>query len=115
MQSFNPELKVGMPAMVIGVLHPQNSHLIGKMVVVEALFSIGEIMPESYCSDSWIASGRKYNPFKKNVAIVEGCHINPAMKEPFALFDQKNLMPLPPLDDDAIIFANEEEKELVKC
>lgn len=111
MQSFNPELKVGMPAMVIGCAKPENRHVIGKMVTVEALFKQGDKVPAEFLS---IHAGPT-QAFLSDVAIVSGIHVNRALIENHAVINVKYLMPLPPLDDDVIIEATEKPKETVKC
>lgn len=108
MQSFNPELKVGMQAMVINVHHPENTHLIGKLVMVEALLSVGESVQE------WYDSAYTVLPLKFNMAIVTGVGTGKHHKDGYATFKQIYLMPLPPLDDDAIIEATQ-TKETAKC
>ena len=115
MQSFNPELKVGMQAMVIGCKQPQNSWVIGKMVIIEALHVKGGQTPDEFVSDLFKASGQAKGGYASNVAIVRGIHTNPAIIENHAVINQMYLMPLPPLDDDAIIFADEQTKETSKC
>lgn len=109
MESFNPQLQIGMQAMVINVHHEKNSHLIGKMVTVEAL------------CDSGMVPGEWFNPVFENrkaefaLALVSGLGTAGGHKADCATIQQRHLMPLPPLDDDAIIFANENTKELEKC
>jgi hypothetical protein len=115
MQSFNPELKVGMPAMIIGCKQPKNSWVIGKMVTIEALCEKGEAVAEPFQSEQWKATGYEGGTFISDVAIVRGIHTNPAIIDDHAVINVTYLMPLPPLDDDAIIFANENVKETSKC
>ena len=108
MQGFNPELKVGIPAMVVGVRDPKNSHIIGKMVVIEALCDAGLVPPEWY--DPVFVKDTDYS-----LALVTGLGDRRGHRKSCSTIQQRHLMPLPPLDDDAIIFANENEKETEKC
>ncbi len=116
MKSFNPELKVGMQAMVIGCKQPKNSWIIGKVVTIEALCVIGESVPDEFRS----ALAQQTPPesrgkFVIDVAIVSGYHTNPSMAENHGISDRKYLMPLPPLDDDVIVESTETPKETSKC
>jgi NDP-sugar pyrophosphorylase family protein len=115
MQSFNPELKVGMLAMIIGCKQPKNSWVIGKMVTIEALHQAGESVPYAFLTEEFKAGNSDRSPFQSNCAIVRGIHVNTSIIEDHAVINQVYLMPLPPLDDDAIIFANENVKETEKC
>jgi hypothetical protein len=109
MESFNPELKVGMQAMIVGVAMPENAGHIGKMVTIAALCDIGESVQE------WYDDNYNVLPLKYAMAIITGIGTGPHHKVGYATIQQKYLMPLPPLDDDAIIFANENVKETSKC
>lgn len=115
MQGFNRELKVGMQAMIVGCKQPKNSWIIGKMVIIESLHEKGEKVPDEFLSDDFKSSGNDHSAFLSNVAIVRGVHMNTSIIEDHAVINQAYLMPLPPLDDDAIIFANENVKEAEKC
>lgn len=115
MQSFNQELEIGMMALIVGCKQPKNVWVIGRMVTIESLHQKGEQVPDQFLSDSFKGSGKGKTVFETNVAIVRGIHTNVSILEDHAVIDQKYLMPLPPLDDDAIIFANENTKELEKC
>lgn len=108
MEGFSGKLEVGQMAMVVGCRDPRNSHVIGKIVTIEGLCDIGPVPPE------W------YNPvFEKdtdiNLALVTGLGSRGGHRENCSTIQQRHLMPLPPLDDDAIIFANENVKETEKC
>jgi NDP-sugar pyrophosphorylase family protein len=115
MQSFNSKLEVGMQAMVIGCKQPKNSWVIGKMVTIEALCQKGENVPDEFLSEQFKAEDSDRTPFLSNVAIVRGIHVNTSILFNHAVINEMYLMPLPPLDDDAIIFANENVKETEKC
>lgn len=115
MQGFNPELKIGMQAMIIGCKQPKNTWVIGKMVTIESLHVVGEQVPDQYLSDSFKENQQSKGSFTVNVAIVSGVHTNESLLENHAVINQAYLMPLPPLDDDAIIFADENVKETEKC
>lgn len=106
--SFNPELKVGMQAMVIGVHQPKNSHMIGKVVTVEGLADIGEVR------DEWFTEMFHGVALKHVVALVTGLGKTHGFIGECSLIQQKYLMPLPPLDDDVIIEATQ-IKETAKC
>lgn len=114
MQGFNPELKVGMLAMIIGCKQPKNTWVIGKMVTIEALHESGENVPDEFLTKEFKAGGNDRSPFLSNVAIVRGIHVNTSIIEDHAVVSQMYLMPLPPLDDDVIIEATQ-TKETAKC
>lgn len=119
MQSFNPELKVGMLAMIIGCSKPENTYLIGTMVTVEAIMEMGETFPDQYLSqkakDALVQGRIKWTPFKRQTILVSGVNTHWTVKENHASFNPIHLMPLPPLDDDVIIEATETPKETSKC
>jgi len=110
-EPFNQELKVGDPAMIIGCRNPENSHVIGKMVVIEALVEAGKCLPPEFTALGFVAG----HISTERMAIVSGIHTHYLLIENHANIAAKYLMPLPPLDDDAIIFANENVKETEKC
>lgn len=109
MQSFNPELKVGMQAMVIGVRHEKNAGIIGKIVTIEDLCGAGHV------PDGWYEPQFTGKQAESPWALVTGIGHSGGHRRGCATIKQKYLMPLPPLDDDAIIFANENVKETSKC
>lgn len=113
---MNPELKVGMLAMIIGCKQPRNSWIIGRIVTVEALFRIGECVPEQYRSEFGIQHDPEVRgAFKVDVAIVSGYNVSPLIIDNHGVIGQRHLMPLPPLDDDAKLFNTETPKETEKC
>lgn len=109
MQGFNPELKIGMQAMIINVTQPQNAHLIGTMVTIEDLRGVGESVQQ------WYEDIYTVLPLKVDMAIVTGIGTGKHHKEGYSTIQQRHLMPLPPLDDDVIILATEKPKETEKC
>lgn len=111
MQGFNPELKIGMQAMIIGVRNPDNAWAIGKLVVIEAFVEVGECLPPEFTAQGFASTHK--NPEK--MAIVSGVHTHYLVIENHANINIKYLMPLPPLDDDVIIEATQKPKELAKC
>jgi hypothetical protein len=115
MESFNSKLEVGMQAMIIGCKQSKNSWVIGKMVTIEALHQKGESVPDQFLTEECKAATSERHPFLSACAIVRGIHVNNVIIEDHAVINQVYLMPLPPLDDDAIIFANENVKETEKC
>lgn len=109
---MNSELKVGMKALVIGCKHPKNSWIIGRMVTIEALCVMGESVPDEFRSPmAQLTPPDRRGKFVVDVAIVSGYHTNAHMAENHGISDQKYLMPLPPLDDDASIFHTETPTE----
>lgn len=113
---MNPELKVGMPAMIIGCKYPRNSWIIGRVVTIEALFRVGECVPDQYRSEfakEFPCESR--GSFKVDVAIVSGYNVSPFLIENHGVIGQRHLMPLPPLDDDAKLLDTETPKETEKC
>lgn len=122
MQSFNSELKVGMQDMIIGTGNPKNSWLIGSVVTVEEFWKVGQDVTDAYIGVR--EAGFNVVASDKCIALVlvSGCNRtgttasgNFHMKAGFANLQEKNLMPLPPLDDDAIIESTETPKETSKC
>jgi hypothetical protein len=109
MQSFNPELKIGQLAMIINTTQQKNVHLLGSIVTIEAFIEPGTIIPEQYTT----REAKSSTTYKR--AVVSGIHTEPVLIANHASLNIKHLMPLPPLDDDAIIFANENVKETSKC
>lgn len=109
MQGFNPELKIGMQAMIIGTHQPKNSHVIGKMVTIEGLGDAGELR------DEWFNEIYVGIPLPRPLALISGIGTGAGIVDGHSTIQQKYLMPLPPLDDDDMIFANENTKELEKC
>lgn len=108
MQSFNPELKVGDLAMIINTTQQKNAHLLGAVVMIEAFIAPGTIIPEQYTT----REAKSSTEYKR--AVVSGVHTEALLIANHATLNIKHLMPLPPLDDDATIFANENEKEAVQ-
>lgn len=109
MQGFNPELKVGMQAMIIGTHQPKNSHVIGKMVTIEGLGNIGELR------DEWFNEIYIGTPLPRPLALISGIGTGAGIIDGHSTIQQKYLMPLPPLDDDVIVEATQKPKETAKC
>lgn len=109
MQSFNPELKVGMQAMIVGTRLPEHSHHIGKIVTIEDLADAGEV------KDAWFTPNHYNTTLSVSLALISGIGKTVGINGNMSTIQQKNLMPLPPLDDDDMIFANENVKETEKC
>lgn len=108
MHSFNPELKVGMLAMVINVRLPEHVVHIGKTVLIEDLADAGEI------KNDWYASEYQGIKLAVPLALISGLGKTPGVNGNMSTIQQKHLMPLPPLDDDVIIEATQ-TKETAKC
>jgi hypothetical protein len=112
MQSFGGKLEIGMLAMVVNTCLEANKHLIGSVVTVEGFMEIGEILPAQFC-----VPGRR-SSFKatERMVVASGCTSHVAVViENHACFDERHLMPLPPLDDDVIIESTEKPKETATC
>lgn len=107
--SFNPELKVGMLAMVINVRMPEHTRHIGKTVMIEDLADVGEI------KDSWFTDEYQGRKLGASLALISGLGKTQGVNGNMSTIQQKHLMPLPPLDDDVIIEATQKPKETVKC
>lgn len=116
------KLEIGMPALIIGVGAPENSWVIGSVVTVEGFWKVGQDVSDAYIgvkeSGSSVVVGNKCVA----LVLVSGCKRTGRtmsgefyMPAGFANLQEKNLMPLPPLDDDAIIEATEKLKETEKC
>jgi hypothetical protein len=112
MQGFNPELKVGMQAMIIGVRYPENAHKIGKVVTIEGLGSIGDV-------PGWYSQPYSETKLTFDLALVSGIGPTPGILNGMSSIQQKYLMPLPPLDDDNFETdaskSTKQPKEAVKC
>lgn len=119
---MNPELKVGMPAMIIGCRHPENSYLIGTVVMIEEIWEPGMDVTRWYIG---AAENRCRITVKDTTLaniLVSECKRTAhdatqtfSMPNGYANLSPKYLMPLPPLDDDAIILHTETPKETEKC
>lgn len=112
MQGFNPELQVGMLAMIVGVKHQENAHKIGQTVVIEGLANVGEVR------DDWFTEIHMGVALQHNLALVSGIGPTPGIVGGFSLIRQKYLMPLPPLEDPSIddcTFTPIVQKENAKC
>lgn len=112
MESFNTELKIGMQAMIVGCTHPENTHLIGKMVTVEAFVEAGQLIPRQYTTiDVGADSSCSYQR-----SIVSGVNTTRILIANHASLNSKHLMPLPPLDDENFEESKSIEiKETAKC
>lgn len=104
MEMFNDKIEVGMQAMIIGTRFPENSHLIGKIVVVECLTHKGEIMPQQF-----VVQDLEGLESKIEGAIVFSQDIKlKGMHPGYSHINRKYLMPLPPLKES----ERQKEKEL---
>lgn len=111
---MNPELKVGMLAMVVGCRKPKNLNKIGKIVELEYEVPVSSFteIPSKYIIEGIRLAG----PMTSACWVVKGTDSHSgAYKEGFACFEARHLMPLPPLDDDAKLFNTETPKETEKC
>lgn len=107
---MNSELKVGMPAMIVGCLNPENSYKIGKVVELVYCIPISDftILPKEFLIEGINVAG----PLDNESWIVKGVDSHSEIyKEGYACFAAKHLMPLPPLDDDAKLLDTETPKE----
>lgn len=116
------KLEIGMPAMIIGTGSPENSWLIGSVVTVEGFWKMGQDVTDVYLGVREAGLTVEVGPKCIAYVLVSGCKRTGKtksgdfkMRPGFANIQEKNLMPLPPLDDDAIIEATEKTKETEKC
>ena len=116
------KLEIGMPALIIGVGAPENSWLIGSVVTVEGFWKVGQDVTDVYLGVREAGHSIVVREKCIGLVLVSGCKRtgrtqteNFCMSPGFANLQEKNLMPLPPLDDDAIIEATEKTKETEKC
>jgi hypothetical protein len=93
------KLEVGQQALIIGCRDPKNSWVIGKVVVIRALLSIGEAIPDDLLVPPYVGSDLIC---KCDGAIVEGLTFTPALIADHTLINVKHLMPLPPLKEKQI-------------
>jgi hypothetical protein len=109
MKLFNSMLDVGMKAMIIGVRLPENSHLIGKVVTVECFLKGGELIPAEFVE--------KFGSVKVwdkpcNYVVVSGLSCKKEhWRTGYRMLDPKNLMPLPPLEDDEFQESSQQPKK----
>lgn len=112
METFNNKLEVGMLAMVIGVNKPENTHLIGSVVTVEGFTKPGDDVKRFFD----IPDDIELAPVKIHSVVVSNCNVTGStvaktysMLAGHAFFDEKHLMPLPPLKEE------QRQKELELC
>lgn len=104
MEMFNDKIEVGMQAMIIGTRFPHNSHLIGKIVTVEVLTHVGQVVPKQF-----ILGDLEGIQSKIEGAFVFSPDIKfSGMKPGYSHLNRKYLMPLPPLKES----EQQKEKEL---
>lgn len=107
---FNDKLEVGQPAMIINTRLPENSWLIGSVVTVEGFIEVGDDISHLFkLPDDTLGTT------KLKSVLVSGCKLTGKtvsgefqMKNGYALFNSKNLMPIPKLKESEI----QKEKEL---
>lgn len=118
---FKGELVIGQPAMIINVRQSVNSHMIGQVVIVESVMKAGDDISELFigAKEAGVVIRARNEPFP--VVAVSGSTRTAktndgrfSMRSGWTNFDMKNLMPLPPLDDeqdceDAVINENKLE------
>lgn len=108
---FNRTLEVGQPALVIGTRIPENSWLIGSVVIVEAFTRAGEDVGRFF----ELPDNVRLAPTKTDSVLVSECKKTGktkceqySMKAGYTFFSEKYLMPIPKLKDKEI----QKEKEL---
>lgn len=112
MKTFNNQLEIGKPAMIINTRLPENLFLVGGIVTVEEFASVGSDVSKYFDLSNGSTMNKNKHP---NLVVVSGCKLtgkseggNISMLPSYALFSAKNLMPLPPLEEKEI----QKEKEL---
>lgn len=116
MEMFKNELTVGGKAIVIGVVHAENSHLIGKVVTVEQLnndeppsdFYLSEYGFEMIAEYTWKHFAYKNSAVVAIDAIDTPEARNKFFKKGYRQFDQNHLMPINP---DATMIEEFEKEE----
>lgn len=112
---FDNRLEVGQLAVIINTAFPENRHLIGTVVKVEAFWQQGQDVTEFF--PEAIGSGFTIIAQVGTIAmvVVSGCNYTArtgdhkfSMKSGWTNFNRANLMPLPPLDET----ETQKEKEL---
>lgn len=108
---FNDKIEVGRPAMIINTRLPENYWLIGSVVTVEGFIEVGDDISHLF----ELPDGFTLGATKLKSVLVSGCKrtgqtVNGdfQMKKGYALFNSKNLMPIPKLKESEI----QKEKEL---
>lgn len=105
MEGFNSKIEPGMQAMIIGTRLPENSHLIGRIVVVEALTQVGVGIPNQFIDKEFF--DEVVSKVEGAVAYMSGLKVR-GMETDYMHIAQKYLMPLPPLEEEEL----QKEKEL---
>lgn len=107
MEGFNNKIQVNQLAMIIRTRMPEYSYLIGQVVMVEAITHTGGLIPDQFVDKN------KYDEIDSKVegavASLAGFKMN-GIVEGYMHIAQKNLMPLPPLDEKEL--AKDKELEL---
>jgi len=108
MEMYNDKIEPGALAMIIGTFQPKNSHLIGRVVLVEDIIPGGAdlgYLLEPY--DIYVAA--------TELVLISGLsgqtvtHRYSRMAEGVAVIDPKHLMPLPPLKEEVKAYQKEVE------
>lgn len=107
MERFNNKIEPGQPAMIIKTRQPENSYLIGRIVVVEALTQTGGTIPEQYVDKSQYETVNC--KVEGAIAASTGFKMN-GIAEGYMHIAQVHLMPLPPLPEEEL--AKDKELEL---
>lgn len=97
METFNDKIEVGMQAMIIGTRFPENSHLIGKIVTVEALYEEGEQLGHLFYPITEVKAGHILAHISAEGLYLEMNGSSLPSNE--SLLQPKYLMPLPPLKE----------------
>lgn len=109
MYQFNNQLEVGQLAMIINTRKPENRHLIGTVVTVEAFWHEGQDITEFYPGSAkagWkiVATGGT-----DSLVVVSGCGYTGktrdgqfSMEPGWTNLRSKYLMPLPPLEEKEV-------------
>lgn len=110
---FDGKLEIGMLAMIINTRHEANRSLIGKIVTIEEIPAIGDDVSHLFPTATNVI--RENHP---DIVICSGASApypsvtsrGDAVREGYVRLASKNLMPLPPLDEEE--FAKERELEM---
>ena len=97
MEMFNDKIEVGIQAIIIGTRYPENAHLIGKIVTVEALYEKGEQLDHLFYPATKVKAGHTLAHISAGGLYLE---LNGgSMPNNESLLQPKYLMPLPPLKE----------------
>lgn len=115
---FEGKLEIGQPAMIINTFKPENRHLIGTVVTVEAFWVRGQNVTSFFVGAPASPGVVVGSGHPEHLVVVSGSKVTGKtrdgthfMEPGWTNIEHKFLMPLPPLDELEI--QKERELEMV--